>query len=96
MARMATETTELARKEKCFYGILQPHGRQYTEATEELTGSRTTTEPNQNQRNLAPPWQAVHRNNGRADRLTDDNGTQSKSTESCAPMVGSTQKQRKS
>ena len=56
VARTATETMELAQKEKCFYGVLQPHGRQYTETTEELTGSQTTTEPNQNQRNLVPPW----------------------------------------
>ena len=81
VARTATETMELARKEKCFYGILQPHGRQYTETMEGLIGSRMTTEPNQNQQNLAPPWQAVHKNNGRADQLKDDNGTQSKSTQ---------------
>ena len=61
VARTATETMELARKEKCFYGILQPHGRQYTETTEELTGSRMTTEPNQNQhKNKVPVNRRFH------------------------------------
>ena len=43
MAWTATETTKLAQKKGPLRN-LAPHGRQYTETTEKLTGSQTTTE----------------------------------------------------